>query len=101
MDKFLFTLIGIVLLVQISFAQQMDEKAEITKTVTLYFEGMVERNKAKLNEAFIQEARLIGYRGDNFTITSFESWAEGTSKGTPRNPEDFINKIGNVVKNSW
>lgn len=96
MKKYLFILIGMVSLIQISFAQQSDEKAEITKTVTLYFEGMVERNKVKLEEAFIQEARLIGYRGENFTITSFESWAEGTAKGAPRNPEDFVNKIVSI-----
>lgn len=96
MNKYLLSLIGMVFLAQVAFAQQKDEKAEITKTVTLYFEGMVERNKAKLEEAFIQEARLIGYRGENFTITSFESWAEGTSKGTPRNSEDFVNKIVSI-----
>ena len=96
MNKYLFTLMGIVFLIQVSFAQQTDEKAEITKTVELYFEGMVERNKSKLEEAFIQEARLIGYRGENFTITSFETWADGTSKGTPRNPENFVNKIVSI-----
>jgi len=78
MNKYLSTLMGIVFLVQVSFAQQTNEKAEITETVELYFEGMMERNKAKLEEAFIQEARLIGYRGENFTITSFETWADGT-----------------------
>ena len=78
MNKYLLTLMGIVFLVQVSFAQQTNEKAEITETVELYFEGMMERNKAKLEEAFIQEARLIGYRGENFTITSFETWADGT-----------------------
>jgi len=89
-------MIGMVFLAQVSFAQQADEKGEITKTIALYFEGMVERNKSKLEEAFIQEARLIGYRGENFTITSFESWADGTSKGTPRNPEEYINKIVSI-----
>lgn len=96
MRKLMLIFVGVVILAQISFAQQMDEKEGITKTVTLYFEGMVERNKAKLEEAFIQESRLIGYRGENFTITSFESWAEGTSIGTPRNPEDYINKIVSI-----
>lgn len=96
MKKIIFTLLGLSLLTQFSFAQQIDEKAEITKTVTLYFEGMVERNKAKLEEAFIPEARLIGYRGEKFTITSFESWADGTSQGSPRNPQDFDNKIVSI-----
>lgn len=96
MNKYLLTLIGMVSLIQVAFSQQTDEKTEITKTVELYFEGMVERNKAKLEEAFIQEARLIGYRGENFTITSFETWADGISKGTPRNPEDFVNKIVSI-----
>lgn len=96
MNKCLLSLIGMVFLGQVAIGQQKDEKAEITKTLTLYFEGMVERNKAKLEEAFIQEARLIGYRGENFTISSFESWAEGTSKGTPRNSADFVNKIVSI-----
>lgn len=96
MKKFIFTLLGMSLLTQFSFAQQTDEKAEITKVVTLYFEGMVERDKAKLEEAFIPEARLIGYRGENFTITSFESWADATSKGLLRNPQEFDNKIVSI-----
>ncbi len=83
-------------LVYISFAQQTDETIEITKTVKLYFEGMVERNKTKLEVAFIPEARLIGYRGENFAITSFESWAEGTTKGTARNTKDYVNKIVSI-----
>jgi len=96
MKKITLTILAIFFLVPFSFAQHWDEKEDITKTVTLYFEGMVERNKVKLEEAFIPEARLIGFRGENFTITSFESWAEGTSKGTPRNPQEFVNKIVSI-----
>lgn len=96
MKKCLLSFIGMVVLFQVSFAQQSSEKYEITNTVTLYFEGMVERNKGKLEEAFIQEAKLIGHRGENFTITSFQTWAEATEKGTPRNPKDFVNKIVSI-----
>jgi len=89
-------MLGIFFLVPFSFAQLGDEKEEITKTIMLYFDGMIERNKVKLEEAFIPEARLIGYRGENFTITSFYSWAEGTSNGMPRNPQEFVNKIVSI-----
>ena len=96
MKKVIFTMLGIFFLVPFSFAQLGDEKEEITKTIMLYFDGMIERNKVKLEEAFIPEARLIGYRGENFTITSFYSWAEGTSNGMPRNPQEFVNKIVSI-----
>ncbi len=96
MKKVIFTMLGIFFLVSFSFAQLGDEKEEITKTIMLYFDGMIERNKVKLEEAFIPEARLSGYRGENFTITSFDSWAEGTSNGTPRNPQEFVNKIVSI-----
>lgn len=69
------------------------EILQVEKTIHYYFEGMMERDKTKLEEAFDPSARLIGYRGENFTITDFESWAEGTAKGSPRTQELFENRI--------
>lgn len=69
------------------------EILQVEKTIHYYFEGMMERDKTKLEEAFDPSARLIGYRGENFTITDFESWAEGTAKGSPRAQELFENRI--------
>lgn len=89
MNKYLLSLIGMVFLGQVAIAQQKDEKAEITKTVTLYFEGMVERNKAKLEEAFIQEARLIGYRG---RISRFL-----LSKAGPKEPQKELPEIQRIL----
>lgn len=80
------------LISSLTFAQQNEIEA-ITKTVNLYFDGMIERDRAKLEEAFHSEARLIGYRGEKFTITPFETWASGTASGPPRNPADFQNFI--------
>jgi hypothetical protein len=78
----------------LAFCQsEKDEKEAITATVKLYFDGMIERNKAKLEEAFHPEARLIGYRGENFTITSFEDWANGTAGGEKRDPSLFENRL--------
>jgi hypothetical protein len=74
------------------FAQQNEIEA-ITKTVNLYFEGMIQRDRTMLEEAFHPEARLIGYRGENFTVTAFESWANGTVKGDPRDPAQYLNSI--------
>jgi len=77
-----------------SHAQESDsEILQIERTIHLYFEGMMERDKSKLEAAFDPSARLIGYRGENFTVTDFESWAAGTAKGSPRAQELFENRI--------
>ena len=70
-----------------------EEKAAIAKTIHLYFEGMMERDRSKLDLAFDPSARLIGYRGDKFTVTPYEEWASGTAKGEKRNPADFKNHL--------
>lgn len=79
----------------VGFAQQ-SEKEAITETIQLYFDGMIQRDRVKLEAAFLPEARLIGYRGETFTITSFESWASGTAAGAPRNPADYQNSIREI-----
>ena len=71
-----------------------EEKAAISQTIQLYFDGMMERDRAKLDAAFDPSARLIGYRGENFTVTPYEEWASGTASGTQkRDPKDFENKL--------
>ncbi|WP_111670880.1 nuclear transport factor 2 family protein [Algoriphagus litoralis] len=84
-----------ILVSSVSFAQQIEIDA-ITKTVHLYFDGMIQRDRRMLEEAFHPEARLIGYRGENFTITPFEAWANGTASGAPRNPADYQNSIKSI-----
>ncbi len=74
-------------------AQTFDDKELISETIKLYFDGMLERDKGKLEKAFIPEARLIGFRGENFTLTSFETWAEATSQGEVRNSSVYKNEI--------
>ncbi|MCU0402046.1 MAG: nuclear transport factor 2 family protein [Algoriphagus sp.] len=59
----------------------------------LYFDGMIQRDRGKLEEAFFSEARLIGYRGDRLFVTPFEEWAAGTSMGSPRDPSLYRNEI--------
>lgn len=90
MKKWFLTLL--VCLPFFCFAQQNEIEA-ITTTVNLYFEGMIQRDRTKLEAAFHPEARLIGYRGENFTVTPFEIWASGTAKGDPREPSQFQNSI--------
>ncbi|MCL6258657.1 nuclear transport factor 2 family protein [Aquiflexum sp. TKW24L] len=91
--KFLFAT-WLILLPITSFCQsEKEEKEAIAATVQLYFDGMMERDKGKLEQAFIPEARLIGYRGENFTITSFEDWANGTAKGEKRDPSTYKNTL--------
>lgn len=72
---------------------QQSEFAAVTQTVQLYFDGMLQRDRGKLEEAFHPDARLIGYRGENFTVTPFDAWASGTAKGEPRDPALFQNSI--------
>lgn len=82
------------LLCTTGFSQTLEEeKAAIAKTVHLYFEGMIERDRDKLDQAFDPSARLIGYRGDKFTVTPYEEWASGTARGAKRNPDDFKNHL--------
>lgn len=80
------------ILPSIGISQEADLEA-VTQTVNLYFEGMMERNAAKLNEAFLPNAQLIGYRGTQLVVTPFEEWRNGTTKGNPRSPEQFRNEI--------
>ena len=76
------------------FSQSLEEeKAAIAKTIQLYFDGMMERDRAKLDQAFDPSARLIGYRGETFTVTPYEEWASGTARGEKRNPADFSNHL--------
>jgi hypothetical protein len=82
----------LLLISSLSFAQQNEIEA-VTQTVNLYFDGMIQRDRAKLEAAFHPEARLIGYRGENFTVTPFETWASGTASGSPRNSADYQNLI--------
>lgn len=77
-------------------SQTSNDRDLITETIQMYFEGMMERDPYKLKKAFIPEARLIGFRGEHFTITSFESWVEATSKGEPRSPLDYKNEIVSI-----
>ena len=80
-------------LISLSGQAQEPELQAITQTVHLYFEGMLERDRSKLEEAFHPEAKLIGYRGETFTVTPFETWANGTAKGDRRDPSQFQNFI--------
>ena len=75
-----------------SFAQSAELEA-VSHTVQLYFDGMIQRDRGKLEEAFFSEARLIGYRGDRLFVTPFEEWAAGTSMRSPRDPSLYKNEI--------
>jgi hypothetical protein len=87
-------LLLLLLLVIKGFSQtEEEEKAAIAKTIHLYFEGMMERDRSKLDQAFDPSTRLIGYRGAKFTVTPYEEWASGTAKGEKRNPADFKNTL--------
>jgi hypothetical protein len=80
-----------------SIAQtKAEEKAAITNTIQAYFDGMMDRDLGKLEEAFFGEARLIGYRGEKLTVTEFRDWAANTAKGEKRDRSHFKNQIHSI-----
>lgn len=76
--------------------QTPSERESIIQTVQFYFDGMMDRDRTKLDQAFFSEARLIGFREDELTITSYDTWASGTSKGEPRNRDQYKNEIVSI-----
>jgi len=76
-----------------SFSQDSKEKELIAATVQLYFDGMIERDREKLDKAFAPEARLIGFRKDEYTVTEYEDWANGTASGEPRDISKYKNTL--------
>jgi hypothetical protein len=83
------------LLPLLSFAQSEADEG-ITKTVQLYFDGMVSRDPAKLEAAFLPEARLIGYRGDVLVVTPLAEWIQSTAMGAPRDPVQYRNELKSI-----
>lgn len=82
-----------------ALAQKTDEEADridITAAVQNYFDGMLQRDKSKLDKAFHPDARLIGYRGFRFTVTPYNEWASITSRGDVRDPALFKNTLVNI-----
>jgi hypothetical protein len=75
---------------------QSDADEGITKTIQLYFEGMVSRDPAKLEAAFLPQARLIGYRGDVLVVTPLAEWIQSTAIGAPRDPAEYRNELKSI-----
>lgn len=73
--------------------QQSSDREMIRATVQNYFDGMMQRDRTKLDLAFVSEARLIGFRGSDFTITPYEEWAAATASGTPRSVDEYKNEL--------
>jgi len=94
--RFFLTLFICMVMLPIFAQTKKDDRQAIERTVQLYFDGMMDRNLSKLQEAFHPEARLIGYRGDNFTVTSFADWSTATSKGDKRDKSKFENNLLDV-----
>jgi hypothetical protein len=90
------TLLGsFILLPLLGFAQD-DADDAIAKTVQLYFDGMVERDPAKLEAAFLPQARLIGYRGDLLVVTLLAEWIQSTEAGAARDPAQYRNELKSI-----
>jgi hypothetical protein len=83
------------LLPMLTFAQSDADEA-ITKTVQLYFDGMVARDAAKLEAAFLPQARLIGYRGEVLVVTPIAEWIQSTATGAPRDPAEYRNELKSI-----
>jgi hypothetical protein len=95
--KTLLTILTFCVLSLSSYGQtEAEEKTAITATIQAYFDGMMDRDLGKLQQAFFSEARLIGYRGENLTVTEFKDWAANTAKGEKRDRSQFKNQIQSV-----
>ena len=57
--KKLILLFFLLSLCELSFAQEQSDRDLITKTVHLYFDGMIERDKEKLEKAGVTNAKLL------------------------------------------
>lgn len=78
------------------WAQTSADDTAIAETVQLYFDGMMERDKSKLEQAFHPEAKLIGYRGAELHVTPFAQWLEATSKGGKRDLSTHHNQLTGI-----
>ncbi len=86
-------LLGFAYSCQVTPSSDQKERDAVEATINAYFEGMIERDLQKLQAAFHPDARLMGYRGKELTITSFSDWAAGTASGQPRDPELYDNGL--------
>ncbi|MGY6560143.1 MAG: nuclear transport factor 2 family protein [Nitritalea sp.] len=76
---------------------EQEDIQEVERTVKRYFEGLMERDRGKLEQAFSPDARLIGFRGDTYTVTPFETWADGVASAPKReNLEAYENRVSGV-----
>jgi hypothetical protein len=57
---------------------------------------MVARDPAKLEAAFLPQARLIGYRGDVLVVTPLAEWIQSTAIGAPRDPTQYRNELKSI-----
>lgn len=95
--KTLLTILAFWALFVPTYAQtEAEEKTAITATIQAYFNGMMDRDVEKLQQAFFSEARLIGYRGEILTVTEFKDWAANTAKGEKRDRSQFKNQIQSI-----
>ncbi len=90
------SLLGSFLLLPLFGFAQSDADEAIAKTVQLYFDGMVSRDPAKLEAAFLPQARLIGYRGDVLVVTPLAEWIQSTAAGAPRDPAQYRNELKSI-----
>jgi hypothetical protein len=90
------SLLGSFLLLPLFGFAQRDADEAIAKTVQLYFDGMVSRDPAKLEAAFLPQARLIGYRGDVLVVTPLAEWIQSTAAGAPRDPAQYRNELKSI-----
>lgn len=72
---------------------------EIRQTVNLYFEGMMEANVQKLEEAFHSQAQLIGFRADSLYVTPFSQWSAKFSSAAQKETKSHQNIINSIEIN--
>lgn len=95
--KTLLTILAFWALSLTSLAQsEAEEETAVTATVQAYFDGMMDRDLEKIQQAFFSESRLVGYRGETLTVTEVKDWAANTAQGEKRDRSQFKNQIHSI-----
>lgn len=78
---------------QAQLTERQADSLDIIATVQSYIDGLMLRDRAKLERAFHPEAKLVGFRGFRYTNTPYKDWVAVSTIGEKRDPEKHQNII--------
>lgn len=93
-------IIALSLVCSYGYSQKLTDRQadsiDITMTIQNYFDGMMEPNRSKLDIAFHEDARLVGYRRYRFSNTGYKEWSAVVSRGDKRDTTEYSNNLVNI-----